>query len=204
MAAKRKPVIVGDMMALPEKETRSWAQSHGTFIAGQARIDEADKAAVAMEAKWGAGRLRLLVGPDLREKFDRQRYLLNRAIWHGQLEDVRHEAGRMVKAWQALDRHAEQAGAPRLLPQVLEIALEDGSVAAIVPDNESASLVNAEGRKLSVYTLDEIGRLLVGFPTIAKAKLSFPGAEVVRVTRSIPDPLDAIVDTDLPIDEVPF
>ena len=42
-----------------------------------------------MEAKWGCDRLRLLVGPELREKFDRQRYLLNQAIWHGDLEAVR-------------------------------------------------------------------------------------------------------------------
>ena len=41
-----------------------------------------------------------------REKFDRQRYLVNQAIWHGELEDVRRETGRMVNAWLALDRVA--------------------------------------------------------------------------------------------------
>jgi ectoine hydroxylase-related dioxygenase (phytanoyl-CoA dioxygenase family) len=63
--------------------------------------------------------LRLLVGPELREKFDRQRYLLNQSIWHGELEDVRRESGRMVNAWHALDRAAEAAGALNLNPLVL-------------------------------------------------------------------------------------
>ena len=63
-----------------------------------------------MEAKWGCDRLRLLVGPELREKFDRQRYLFNQAIWHGELEAVRREANRMVVAWQTLDRAATAAG----------------------------------------------------------------------------------------------
>jgi hypothetical protein len=80
--------------------TRKWAATHGTYLAGRAYVDEADAAAVAMEAQVGRGRLRLLVGPDLREKFDRQRLLFNRAIWHGQdIEEVKRESLRMVKAW---------------------------------------------------------------------------------------------------------
>jgi hypothetical protein len=88
---------------------KSWARTPGTYIAGRAYIDGADETAAEMEAKWGCDRLRLLVGPELREKFDRQRYLLNQAIWHGELEAVRRESGRMVMAWQALDRAAVAA-----------------------------------------------------------------------------------------------
>src|SRR5258708_6557656 len=88
----------------------SWARSAGTYIAGRAYLDGADETAAEMEAKWGCDRLRLLVGPELREKFDRQRYLLNQAIWHGELEEVRRESNRMVAAWLALDRAAESAG----------------------------------------------------------------------------------------------
>ena len=182
-------------MAIPKAEPRAWAQGHGTYISGQAHIDEADKIAAAMESKWGCDRLRRLVGPELREKFDRQRYLFNQAIWHGQLEDVRREASRMANAWRALDKAAEDSGAKRLDPQVMELVLADGRVAAIVPDNDSARLVIAEDRRMDVYTLDEIARLLNGFPELAKAKESFPGAEVVAVRRSIADPLDSIHDT---------
>jgi hypothetical protein len=88
-----------------------------------------------------------LVPPELREKFDRQRYLLNRAVWHGQLEDVRVQSGRMVNAWRAADAAAEAAGATKLDLRVMEVVLDDsGVVAAIVPDNDHARLVKAEDR----------------------------------------------------------
>jgi hypothetical protein len=199
----RKPAILGDVPV--EIVSTPWSQTPGMEIAGRAYLDEADLTAVEMERKWGAGRLRLLVGPELREKFDRQRYLLNQAIWHGDLEAVRREAQRMVKAWMALDRTAIAAGKGALSPEVWEVALDDGSVAAIVPDTAAAGGVQADGRKLAVYTLDEIARLLVGFPGLARAKETFPGASVERVTRTIGDPLDGIVDSDAPLDdEIPF
>lgn len=184
----------------------SWARSPGTYIAGRAYLDGADETAVESESKWGAGRLRLLVSPELREKFDRQRFLLNQAIWHGDLEDIRRESGRMVKAYSVLDAAATLAGKTALAREVWEIALEDGTVAAIVPDDASAKSVNADGRQLAVYTLDEIARFLSNYSEIAKAKLIFPGATVTAINRSIDDPLEAIVDTkgrlDDPIDGV--
>lgn len=195
MAAKTKSIIAGDVAVRPLGDERSWARSNGTYIAGRAYLDEADQTACEMEAKWGADRLRLLVGPELREKFDRQRYLLNQAVWHGELEDVRRESMRMVKAWLALNAAAEAAGKLPISPHVWEVALEDGSVAAIVPDNDHAHAVVAEGRQVAVYTLDEIARFLSVYPAIAKAKLTFPGATVTAVRRSVDDPLDAIHDT---------
>ena len=183
---------------------KSWARSHGTYISGRAYVDGADETAAEMEAKWGCDRLRLLVGPELREKFDRQRYLFNQAVWHGELEDVRRESGRMVNAWVALDATATAAGKLPLAPTVWEIPLADGSVAAIVPDDTQAHAVVGEGRKVSVFTLEEIGRLLSNYPDIAKAKLAFPGATITAVRRSGDDPLDAIHDTKLPIDEIGF
>lgn len=195
MAAKTKPIIAGDVAVRPLGDERSWARSNGTYIAGRAYLDEADQTACEMEAKWGADRLRLLVGPELREKFDRQRYLLNQAIWHGELEDVRRESMRMVKAWLALNAAAEAAGKLPISPHVWEVVLEDGSVAAIVPDNDHAHAVVAEGRQVAVYTLDEIARFLSVYPAIAKAKLTFPGSMVTAVSRSVDDPLLAIHDT---------
>jgi hypothetical protein len=185
----------------PLASERSWARTNGTYLSGRAYIDGADETAAEMEAKWGADRLRLLVSPELREKFDRQRYLLNQAIWHGELEEVRCEAGRMVNAWLALDRAAEAAGALKLDRAVWEIALADGSVAAIVPDDARAALVNAEGRQVAVYTMEEIGRLLSNYPDVAKAKLIFPGATVTEIRRNVSDPLDAVWDTKELLDE---
>lgn len=196
MAKRTKNVVVGDTISAPPYEPRSWARNHATYISGRAYLDEADRWAADMESKWGCGRLRLLVGADLREKFDRQRYLLNRAVWHGELEDVRRESGRMVNAWKALDAAAEQTGAGKLDPAIMEVVLDSGVVAAIVPDLQHAQFVKREDRRMDVYTLDEIGRLLSAFPTLAAVKESYPGAEVTRCKRSIDDPMDSIHDTD--------
>lgn len=185
---------------------RSWARTNGTYIAGRAYLDGADQTACEMEAKWGCDRLRLLVGPELREKFDRQRYLLNQAVWHGELEAVRREANRMVNAWLALDRAATEAGKAGLSPVVWEVALADGTVAAIVPSEEHAAAVQPEGRRAAVYSLEEIGRFLSAYPDVARAKATFPGAEVTQISKRVSDPLDAIPDSgealDDPLDDI--
>jgi DNA-binding CsgD family transcriptional regulator len=164
----------------PLGSDRSWARTNGTYIAGRAYIDGADQTAAEMEAKWGADRLRLLVSPELREKFDRQRYLLNQAIWHGELEAVRTETGRMVKAWLALDREAAAAGKQPLDPLVWEVALADGRVAAIVPDGDRAGRVNADGREVVVYTLDEIGATAFGLSRYRRGQGRVSGRDCHR------------------------
>jgi hypothetical protein len=197
MAAKIKP--------LEDRPSVAWSRTHGGYIAGRAYADEADYTACQMETKWGADRLRLLVTPELREKFDRQRYLFNQALWHGDLEAVRYQSGRMVKAWLALDAAATAAGKSGLAPVVWEVALEDGTVAAIVRSDEDAAAVQAEGRQVAVYSLEEIGRFLSAYPDVAKAKVTFPGAEVTQVARSVSDPLDAIADSKDDLDDpIPF
>jgi hypothetical protein len=180
--------------------TRTWADSQGQWLAGHAYIDETDATAAAMEAKWGCGRLRLLVDPELREKFDRQRYLFNQAIWHGDLQAVIREAQRMNTAWKALDRKASQSGAQPLSPDLWEVVLKDGSVAVLARDKASAGHVTREGRKVAVYTLDEIGRLLDSIQLVNVVKLQFPGSTVEK-TRVVSDPLDAFADSRKALDE---
>jgi hypothetical protein len=209
--AKSQALIAGDTLVRPTADTRSWARSHGTHIAGRAYVDGADQTAAEMEAKWGVDRLRLLVGPELREKFDRQRYLFNQAIWHGDLEQVRREANRMVTAWLALDKVATAAGKQPLHPQVWELPVSDPTlpddptraayVVAIVPDDATAHHVLTEGRKVVVYTLEEIGRFLALYPDIARAKAVFPGATITAVRRSVDDPLKQVHDTSDPLDD---
>ena len=184
----------------PLGANHSWAKTPGTYISGSAAIDGADKVARDMELKWGADRLRLLVTLELREKFDRQRYLFNQAIWHGDLAAVQEQSRRMLAAWMALDRAAEAAGAPKLDGAVWELTMSDGSVAALVRDGAHAKAVIAEGRDVRVYTLDEIGRLLEAYPQIAVAKDQFPGATVTAL-RPLADPLDRLRDSDVGIDD---
>jgi hypothetical protein len=199
-------LVVGDYEVAPgSNPTRTWDKSHGVYIAGRAYLDEADQNAADMERYWGAGRLRLLVGAELREKFDRQRYLLNQAVWHGDLESVRRESQRMVRAWLACDRAAREAGKTPLSLEVWEVPLADGSVAAIVPSDAHVQAVDASNRAVRVYTLEEIARLLTAFPDIAKVKATFPGATVTAIRREVEDPLNDIPDTEHALDdEIPF
>jgi hypothetical protein len=185
---------VKEIDARPLTDPNSWSRTHGSYLAGRAYIDEADLTAAQMESRWGAGRLRLLVPLEMRERFDRQRYLFKAAIRHGDLDAVRREARRMVTAWLVLDKAATAAGKVSISPLVWEVALADGTVAAIVPSDDHARAVIAEGRAVAVFTLDEIARFLSAYPDIAKAKLIFPGAEVTKISKSISDPLDAMRD----------
>src|SRR5215217_4223708 len=168
--------------------TRTWATTHGMYISGRAWIDEADALAAEMERKWGIGRLRLLVGPELREKFDRQRLLFNQAVWHGQdLEQVHRESDRMATAWRTLDRAATEAGKQPAPAEFIECPLPDGTVAVIVPDNAPAEAIQADGRSVGVWLASEVGRVLAAFPALSKAKAVFPGATVTAI-RPIHDP----------------
>lgn len=188
-----------------DRSVPDWHSTPGTYIAGREHLDDLDMLAVEMEQKWGRDRLRLLVPRDLREKFDRQRYKVNQAIWHGTLQDVKAEADRMMKAWRALDRAAEAAGGLSLSPEVWEAVTPHGTVVAIVRSEADLSKVVADGRHVEVYTLEEVARLLAAYPEIAAVKASFPGAQVTRVSGPPRDPLDVIPDSKAPLDDaLPF
>lgn len=192
---------------VPGLPTGPWSSSPGSYIAGSAAIDGMDAVAREMEERWGVDRLRLLVSTELREKFDRQRYLVNQAIWHGQLEDVQSQAERMVKAWKALDAAATTAGAKVMSPQMWEIGLPDGRVLAIVQTGAEASAAarTAEGRSMVVWTMEEVAAMVVSLASVNAVKSAFPGATVTSVRRSIGDPLDRLEDTRLKFsDGIPF
>jgi hypothetical protein len=192
--------LVVDVDAGP---SRTWANSPGTYLAGRAAIDEADKEAANAEQFWGVGRLRLLVSQELREKFDRQRYLFNQAIWHGDLAAVQRESKRMAKAWYTLGWAADEAGHRPISPNVWETTFSDGTVVALVRTSGEAHKVIADGRKVAVYTLDEVRTLLESHSLVNRVKASFPGATVERATQVPGDPLNTFSDSRRPIDE-PF
>jgi len=199
-------VVVSEYTSIP------WCVTPGSYISGRSSLDAADELEVELELKWGRDRLRLLVSTELREKFDRQRYLTSQARWHGQLDDVQREAKRMVAAWKALDKAATEAGAQILDTAVWEVTLEDGTVATLVREPQLANRVMAEGRSVNVYTLEEIANMISAFPELVKAKEAFPGAKVTRTKSYVTDPLatpigpgntEGIFDPGSPIDGPP-
>ena len=199
-------VVVSEYQSVP------WMVTPGAYISGRAALDEADALEVELELKWGRDRLRLLVLTEMREKFDRQRYLTSQARWHGQLDDVQREAKRMASAWRALDKAATDSGAAILDPAVWEVTLEDGTVATLVREPQLANKVLAEGRRVNVYTLQEIANMISAFPEVVKSKEAFPGSTVVKTKTAVSDPLatpmgpsnsEGIIDTGAPIDGPP-
>ena len=117
----------------------------------------------------------------------------------------------MANAWKALDKAAEENGSQILDPAIWEVCLDDGTVATILREPQLANRILAEGRKINVYTLEEIANIISAFPEICKAKLHFPGAEVTRTKTQVVDPLqtplgstreEGIFDETPPIDGV--
>jgi len=153
-----------------------------------------DHLATEMEAKWGCGRLRLLVGDELRIRFDSQRRKWNGAVYSGSLPDVELQATRMRAAWQALDRAATEAGHQPLAPDVWEFTGSDGRVIAFCRDDVSAHAVAAtlNGRAVEVWTPREIAALVERYPVLRVVKQEFPGARVERIRTSLPEGGDEI------------
>lgn len=199
-------------MIPPERrlEAAKWQKSYGMFITGQSFIDEVKIVEREMNRRWGASRLRLIVGPELRDKFDRQRYMFNQAVWYGELEDVRQQSQRMINAWKALDKQATATGQTIMLPEVWDITSPKGHVYAFVRDRDDAKVYERDRPSVRVFTLEEICLILDAQEAVGEAKEAFPDAEVVAWSKgSVGDVLDDIEDTsrrldDLLDDEIPF
>lgn len=210
---KRKPPTADRGIPVSTRPAMPWASTPGMYIAGKEFLDTADQLGVDMDRKWGVGRLRMLVDETLREKFDRQRYLMAQARWEGTLEDVKREGARMAKAYQALDKAATAAGAKECAPEVWEVGIEHGIfkgvVVAIVKRHEDVAKVQAEGRHTIVYSLDEIGRLISFDNFSMTVKHVFEGGEIMPAKKVV-DPIspsltmdqDGIPDVKAPIDGV--
>ena len=132
--------------------------------------------------------------PALREKFDKQRFKFNAAIWHGDLAELQREAQRMINAWMALDRAAEAAGASELDPLIWETTMSDGTVLALIRTFHDLKGIIQEGRQVVSYTLEESGRDPGTLPGDHRSQgnPSWRHGEVIR--RDIGDPLDGIRD----------
>lgn len=149
-----------------------------------AALHRLDALAREMERKWGACRLPALVPDELSRRFYSQHRKVSMALREGRNQDALHEIGRMVTAWRYLDHEADRLGAEPIDPAVWEVVLSDGTVAAIVRDEDSAMAVDPQNRAMRVYLLSEVARLIEAMPTVMAIKQQWPGAKVVP-TRTI-------------------
>lgn len=212
--AKVRGKNAADVVRAARPGSAPWQSSYGTYIAGSEAIDDMKLVIREMDEKWGHGSLRMMAEAPLREKFDRQRYLVNQAIWTGSLEEVRLQTKRMVSAYRALDRAVEASGGvPKPIEQ-WETVLDFGAVLVVVRHPDDADKVKADGRKKVVWSLQEVANLIDAHTASIYAKLEFPGATVERVESRIGDPLDRLrtsgddLDDDLSdlavVDDCPF
>lgn len=192
-----------------------WATTPGMYLAGKEALDAADNLGVTLDRYWGIGRLRLLVDGKLREKFDRQRYLMAQARWNGTLEDVKRESQRMVTAYTALDAAAKALGAPLVDDSVWEVGIPSGmlkgSVLAVVKNDEAMAKVREtlDGRNVIIVTLDEVARIIGYDHDTLMVKQTFPGAQIEAAKAPV-DPMrpslmmeeEGIPDVSAPIDSV--
>ena len=151
----------------------------------EAMVDGLDQAALAMERKWGVGRLRLLVSDFLRAKFDEQKDRLDAALRSGEEHFVSAQVEGMRRAWQTLDHAAHEAGASPLAPQVWECVLPStGEIISLVRSEEEAHHVAREGR---VFTVAEVAILIEALGDgVLAVKHRFPGATVTGIRRKAP------------------
>lgn len=183
-------------IAIRDSRPPGWAE----YDAIQSVIDGLDQVAREHEAKWGVGRLELLVSDELRERFRKQQFRLNAAIGEHDLDAVRKSGEAMRRAWGVLEVSAIEAGQKPLEAEVWEIVMPDGRVAAFVKTNAEAAVATRSGRYLDVWTMEEIARVIYKFPEIALAKQTFPGASVISARhKNLPDPIDWNTG-----DEIPF
>jgi len=151
----------------------------------RAMVEGLDQVALAMERKWGVGRLRLIVSDFLRAKFDEQKDRLDAALRSDEERYVAPQIEGMRRAWAALDRAAHESGASPLSPQVWECVLPStGEVISLVRSAEEAHHVAREGR---VFTVAEVAILIEALGDgVLDIKHKFPGAAVTGVRRKSP------------------
>lgn len=155
-------------------------------LAGHEYVEEHDETAAAAERKWGVGRLELLVSPELRIKWRRQQDRLNSAIESGDEEQIRLACQATVRGYAALDREAEARGHQPVELVQWEAETRDGPPLVIVRTTAEAfaaiQQAKAEGRKVQVWTVDELGRVMHHLNPVAAIKDAFPGAQVIPMT----------------------
>lgn len=155
----------------------------------QALFEGVDAAREEAEREWGRERLPLLVDDETRAKFRRQQVRWSTALqaaWAAPmltrdlLADVESAAGGMRRAWAKLAELASEAGHRPISPDVWEVRLADGTIAALVQTNDEAAKVIADGRYVAVYTVAEVGNVIDALPgALQMAKVVWPGAKVL-------------------------
>lgn len=202
MPPRKKPAFKPD----PVRPARAPWMDGDTLPKGRAARDGVFAAVTDTDRRWGVGRLRLLLTVELRERFDRQWAKFNVAHNSGGLPELLAECTRTLAALEYCNNWAEEKAHEKLDPTwVFESRMPDGAVLMVCQDASAASLVRAgamaAGRRVLVYDMGEVARLIHGLSPVSSAKAVFPGATVEEVRTPVTAPEVWLDDPD---DDVPF
>ena len=157
-----------------------------------AMIEAVDEVGRTMDDKWGVGRLPRLVDPLTAARFARQVEKFAQACWGDVLGDVAAHAPAMVRAYQALDQLAQDAGHQPIPPQQWEFEIPEGLV-VLVRHTDEIARVQTHGRQCQIWSLEEVAKIVRLHPLVVQVKTHFPGATIEK-TRPGRDVLQAHAD----------
>jgi hypothetical protein len=177
-----------------------WQWDLKTVHDGQYAVNTLDELTDAMDRRWGVGRLRHLIDPELRAKVDAQRLKTTQAIRSGSIDDVLVQCRRMCNALRAADEAATRAWATAPASRVMACVTPAGRRLVIVQgDDDIASVPLADGD--SAYSLEEIARMIDGMPAIVrevKSKFSRSRVEMLKPAAAIDSDWNADEGDDIP------
>lgn len=153
-----------------------------------------DAVAVAMEGKWGGGRLPRLVSVELAAKFGRARDALNEAIRANDVAEVERKAGALIRGWQALDKAATEAGAEQLPSRTWGVTHEGRNYTIVLDRGDVDKVARMDPAPGRVVTVNE---LLIAWQwhhdrtsgMIDAVKATFKGEQVTRLDERKGDEL---------------
>jgi hypothetical protein len=170
-------------------------------IAGSiaAMIRSVNERADLCNRRWGYNRLPHLVPLDWLEKFRVQKHKWETACFEcagsPKPEDiavVRKHGDAMLRAYDKLEDLAYASNHDPVEVGTWEFELTDGTPVILVRSRAEIGQIKPDGRTVQVWSLEEVVDIIEKFPTIARAKEAFPGAEVIQIkTRKfVGDALD--------------
>lgn len=169
-------------------------------------IAQLDEVVSTYERKWGVDRLPRLVTPETAARFQHWADKLNIAIEHGG-SDVAELAGIVERGWKAMDAEATARGSFPLPPACysVDLRLQGLGIVEIAIDQAHATALiwqaRNEGRTVAVWTLAEVGTVLVLHGVAHAAKEAFPGAVVAALPAEFRPGKRKTTDLD---EEIPF
>lgn len=185
----------------PQRQNKSDRLTYPGATPGQIACDHAvapfDRAARAMERKWGIDRLPELVAPEMAALFGSALGKMNAAITSDDPAETAARVGVCIRGLKAMDEAAESAGHKPTKPEAWQFEFE-GQRFALIREVQDWPLIADDLPGFTILTLREVAVALASYrkalPAIAEIKAQFPGSQITRI-RAVEDDLN---------DEIPW